>query len=733
VISLALRLAVRGGREAAARAVFIAVGVALGVVLMVTAFASYHALRAEDAHSGWLSTAAHNRSPSVNEATTDPLGWRKTTDEFNGLPIVRIDVAATGSRSPRPPGIPALPSPGQFYASPALARLLAATPADQLGNRYPGHQVGTIGRTALATPNVLVIVIGRSPEQLATEPGAVSVRSIEAAPTRHSYTTFQEVALGIGAAGLLFPILTFVAMATRIAAARREQRLAAMRLVGATVRQIAWIAAVEAAIAAFVGAVAGVGSFFVLRPEIARLKVTGDRWFTGALSPGAPAVGIVCIAVPIAAGLAAIASLRRVSVSPLGVSRRVTPPPPTRRRLIPLGLGLFILAIFALAGRTYSRGASGSYAPTIVAGFVLTLAGIIVAGPWLTMAATTLLATRSTRAPSLIASRRLADNPAAAFRAVSGLILAVFVGSVFAAGTATASNPTALGDDPGAATTAIARPTGPPLSSTSATSLAAQLRSVVGVRGVTLVRTFAGAEINGYPQGLLVCDDLSATPEIGRCESRTGVAIMPLYSLDAGHTEPHTRWPAPATGAADPATSSVAAVVIATDSSDATLERVRTTIQATAPDQLTVPRTVGQTSAATLRDVTQLQHLADLAVLLSVVIAGCSLAVAVAGSLIERRRPFALLRLTGMPLRSLRRVVLLEAAVPLVGLAVVSAAGGLLTAELLLRALRGTTMRLPGTPYPLTLLAGIVLALTVVMATMPLLRRISSPENARSE
>jgi hypothetical protein len=120
-------------------------------------------------------------------------------------------------------------------------------------------------------------------------------------------------------------------------------------------------------------------------------------------------------------------------------------------------------------------------------------------------------------------------------------------------------------------------------------------------------------------------------------------------------------------------------------------------------------------------------------VLLSVVIAGCSLAVAVAGSLIERRRPFALLRLTGMPLRSLRRVVLLEAAVPLVGLAVVSATGGLLTAELLLRALRGTTMRLPGTPYALTLLAGIVGALAVVMATMPLLRRISAPENARSE
>ncbi|HEY8729275.1 MAG TPA: FtsX-like permease family protein, partial [Acidothermaceae bacterium] len=416
MISLALRLAIRGAREAAARAVFIALGVALGVVLLVTAFASYHALRAEDARSGWLATAAHNRDPSANEATTDPIGWRKTTDAFDGLPIVRVEVAATGSRSPRLPGMAGLPGPGQFYASPAMATLLTATPTDQLGNRYPGRQVGTIGRAALATPNALVIVIGRSSAQLAAEQGAVMVHSIETAPAQHSYTTFQEVALGIGAAGLLFPTLTFVAMATRIAAARREQRLAAMRLVGATIRQIAFIAAIEAATAALVGTVAGIGLFFALRSEIAGLKVTGDGWFASDLSPGAPALAIVCIAVPLAAGLAAVASLRRVRLSPLGVSRRATPPPPTRARLIPLGLGLLVLAVFALAGRTYSRGASGSYAPTIVAGFVLMMAGIIVGGPWLTMAATKLLAMRSTRGPSLIASRRLADNPAAAFR-----------------------------------------------------------------------------------------------------------------------------------------------------------------------------------------------------------------------------------------------------------------------------------------------------------------------------
>ena len=45
-------------------------------------------------------------------------------DHFGSQTIYRVDVAATGPGSPVPPGIPDLPGPGQFYASPALARLL---------------------------------------------------------------------------------------------------------------------------------------------------------------------------------------------------------------------------------------------------------------------------------------------------------------------------------------------------------------------------------------------------------------------------------------------------------------------------------------------------------------------------------------------------------------------------------------------------------------------------------
>jgi hypothetical protein len=52
-------------------------------------------------------------------------------------------------------------------------------------------------------------------------------------------------------------------------------------------------------------------------------------------------------------------------------------------------------------------------------------------------------------------------------------------------------------------------------------------------------------------------------------------------------------------------------------------------------------------------------------IMASLIIAACGLAVNIAAGLGERRRPFRLLRLTGVPTGVLRRVVALESALPL--------------------------------------------------------------------
>ena len=134
-----------------------------------------------------------------------------------------------------------------------------------------------------------------------------------------------DLILGVVAIALLFPVLIFIASATRLSAARREQRFAAMRLVGATPRQISLIAAVESSVGAITGVLLGFGLFALFRPELAKIPFTGSPFFPSDLAVNLPDVLAVALGVPVAAAVAARLALRRVTISPLGVTRRVTP------------------------------------------------------------------------------------------------------------------------------------------------------------------------------------------------------------------------------------------------------------------------------------------------------------------------------------------------------------------------------------------------------------------------
>jgi hypothetical protein len=97
------------------------------------------------------------------------------------------------------------------------------------------------------------------------------------------------------------------------------------------------------------------------------------------------------------------------------------------------------------------------------------------------------------------------------------------------------------------------------------------------------------------------------------------------------------------------------------------------------------------------------------------------------------RRPFALLRLTGARLGTLRRVVVLESAVPLLLGAAVAIGTGFLAAALFLRSQLGYALHAPGTGWYLVVAAGLLAAFAVLASTLPLLRRVTAPETARFE
>ncbi len=229
-----------------------------------------------------------------------------------------------------------------------------------------------------------------------------------------------------GAVFLLLPVLILIATASRLSAARREERFAAMRLVGATPRQISVVSAVEAVVAAFAGVAVGFALFFVFRPLLNHVPFTGVPFAPGDLSLHGIDVALALIGVPVAAVVSALIALRRVQISPLSVNRRVSSRPPRSVRIIPLLAGISILAYFDAHGKP---GSNGAQLLELLVGFVLLVVGLVLAGPWFTTAGARLMAKRASRPASLIAGRRLLDNPKAAFRFISGLVIALFVAS----------------------------------------------------------------------------------------------------------------------------------------------------------------------------------------------------------------------------------------------------------------------------------------------------------------
>jgi predicted lysophospholipase L1 biosynthesis ABC-type transport system permease subunit len=166
--------------------------------------------------------------------------------------------------------------------------------------------------------------------------------------------------------------------------------------------------------------------------------------------------------------------------------------------------------------------------------------------------------------------------------------------------------------------------------------------------------------------------------------------------------------------------------------SPAAVEQARTVLE-DAVSLRSPPTTLSEFRASNSQKIRGYRQLANVVIVASLLIAGCSLAVAVAGSLAERKRPFSLLRLTGAPIGMLRRVITIESAAPLLITAALSAGSGLLAAQLFLRAQLSESMQSPGAAYYLLVVAGLGASLAIIASTLPLLTRMTGPETARNE
>ncbi len=223
---------------------------------------------------------------------------------------------------------------------------------------------------------------------------------------------------------LVVPTITLGAAAARLAIARRDERLAALRLAGATSTQVGAIAVIDAVSQAFVGAVLGVLFYLVALPGVALLHFQGRPFAWSELWVGLPTLTLTVAGVVVLAALSATLSLFTLAISPLGVARRTTP-----RRLswLRLVIAVAVLACWSPVFRSLSSPAelTGVLVVFGVCFGVLNLLGPLVLG-----LVGRIAAARASTPVLLLAARRLLDNPRSAWRTVAGVTLATFVSGV---------------------------------------------------------------------------------------------------------------------------------------------------------------------------------------------------------------------------------------------------------------------------------------------------------------
>ncbi|SHE50754.1 FtsX-like permease family protein [Streptoalloteichus hindustanus] len=420
-VLLGVRLTVGGGRGSWGRALLMAVGVGAATAVLLLAASVGPARQAQ--HEREDARAPVDLTHPGQGAETVRLWARALNSTWRGHLVSGVELAAAGPGAPVPPGIPRLPGPGEVYLSPALAEL--AGQDELIRQRFPERVIGLVGEEALSKPHELWFYAGVGPDRANRDSGLSPVTRFGGVPGAADPDEVARLLVTAAVAVVMTPIAIFVVAATRIGAAGRDRRLAAIRLVGAGPAQIRRIAAGEAVFGALLGSFLGAGLFLAGRPFARVVEVAGTGFFPADLAPRWPWAVAIILLVPVVALGSALAALRRGGEVALASVRRGAP---LRRRLWwRLALAaLGAVALLGVARRWHLFVRSFTWVENMLAiAVVLVLVGCAALAPWLV----DLLARRwrPGALPVLLAVRRLRHDTTSP-RILAGLVVVIASG-----------------------------------------------------------------------------------------------------------------------------------------------------------------------------------------------------------------------------------------------------------------------------------------------------------------
>ena len=244
---------------------------------------------------------------------------------------------------------------------------------------------------------------------------------------------------------LLTPLFTLGASAARLSARRRDDRLATLRLLGASTGRITLYTVAEALIYATVGFFIGFVLYLVLTIPFGMLHFLDTPLGAHNMILPAHLVFACYVGCLVIAALSSLFGLSQVTISPLGVRTRANAP---KAGIVFLIAGLAVLVLGFIGAQLVLKilrasVSDGTFGTAMSVMFVLLILTLIVVFPLvLGMIAVDLLGgftvwlyatirVRIARTPAaLLAWRAVLESPRAAWRQVSGVAMTTFIAAL---------------------------------------------------------------------------------------------------------------------------------------------------------------------------------------------------------------------------------------------------------------------------------------------------------------
>lgn len=233
---------------------------------------------------------------------------------------------------------------------------------------------------------------------------------------------------------LVVPLVSLGGAAARLSARRRDDRLATLRLLGATPATVSALAVIESAVLALAGAVAGVAAYLAIVPLLGLIEFRGEPLGAAGVLLRWPVLVAVPFGIAMLAALSAVLGLRQVVISPLGVRTRQDAP---RLHWVRIVIGVVVIALaFGVMAVLRVAPSTMVILGLLAFGFGASLAVLNLIGPWVIRLVATGQAKRAKTPARLLAARTVLESPKGAWRQVGGIAMTSFMAVFAGAGVA---------------------------------------------------------------------------------------------------------------------------------------------------------------------------------------------------------------------------------------------------------------------------------------------------------